>query len=78
MTSFLVRVLQKKFTLLHADFSKIVLKYSNEVHLLRYLTPQGIEVKIWERGANLGPGYKIMLSLAKLKLLPDVQILRGY
>ena len=36
-----VKVLQKKFTLLHADFSKIeiVLKYSNEVHLLRYLTP---------------------------------------
>jgi hypothetical protein len=30
--------MQKKFTLLHADFSKIVLKYSNEVHLLRYLT----------------------------------------
>jgi hypothetical protein len=25
--------------LLHADFSQIVLKYSNEVHLLRYLTP---------------------------------------
>jgi hypothetical protein len=25
--------------LLHADFSKIVLKYSNEAHLLRYLTP---------------------------------------
>ena len=34
-----VKVLQNKFTLLHADFSKIVLKYSNEVHLLRYLTP---------------------------------------
>jgi hypothetical protein len=33
--------------LLHADFSKIVLKYSNEVHLLRYFTPlpndQGIQ-----------------------------------
>ena len=27
-TSFQVKVLQKKFTLLHADFSKIVLKYS--------------------------------------------------
>jgi hypothetical protein len=39
MTSFQVKVLQKKFTLLHADFSKIVLKYSNEVHLLCYLTP---------------------------------------
>ena len=39
MTSFRVKVLQKKFTLLHAHFSKIVLKYSNEVHLLRYLTP---------------------------------------
>ena len=39
MTSFQVKVIQKKFTLLHADFSKIVLKYSNEVHLLRYLTP---------------------------------------
>jgi hypothetical protein len=39
MTSFQVKVLQKKFTLLHAHFSKIVLKYSNEVHLLRYLTP---------------------------------------
>jgi hypothetical protein len=39
MTSFHVKVLQKKFTLLHAHFSKIVLKYSNEVHLLRYLTP---------------------------------------
>jgi hypothetical protein len=38
-TSFQVKVLQKKITLLHADFSKIVLKYSNEVHLLRYLTP---------------------------------------
>jgi hypothetical protein len=38
-TSFQVKVLQKKFTLLHAHFSKIVLKYSNEVHLLRYLTP---------------------------------------
>jgi hypothetical protein len=39
-TSFQVKVLQKKFTLpLHADFSKIVLEYSNEVHLLRYLTP---------------------------------------
>jgi hypothetical protein len=25
--------------LLHADFSKIAVKYSNEVHLLRYLTP---------------------------------------
>jgi hypothetical protein len=36
-TSFQVKVLQKK--LLHAHFSKIVLKYSNEVHLLRYLTP---------------------------------------
>jgi hypothetical protein len=35
-TSFQVKVLQKKFTLLHAHFSKIVLKYSNEVHLLRY------------------------------------------
>jgi hypothetical protein len=34
-----LKVLQKKFTLLHADFSKIVLKYSNEVHLLRNLTP---------------------------------------
>jgi hypothetical protein len=42
MTSFQVKVLQKKFTLLHADFSKIVLKYSNEVHLLRYLTPLAI------------------------------------
>jgi hypothetical protein len=39
MISFQVKVIQKKFTLLHADFSKIVLKYSNEVHLLRYLTP---------------------------------------
>jgi hypothetical protein len=39
MTSFQVKVLQKKFTLLHAHFSKIVLKYSNEVYLLRYLTP---------------------------------------
>ena len=39
MTSFQVKVLQKKFTLLHAHISKIVLKYSNEVHLLRYLTP---------------------------------------
>jgi hypothetical protein len=39
MTSFQVKVLQKKFTLLHAHFSKIVLKYSNEVHLLRYFTP---------------------------------------
>ena len=39
MTSFQVKVLQKKFTLLHAHFSKIVLKYSNEVHLLPYLTP---------------------------------------
>jgi hypothetical protein len=40
ITSFQVKVLQKKFiTLLHAHFSKIVLKYSNEVHLLRYLTP---------------------------------------
>jgi hypothetical protein len=39
MTSFQVKVLQKKFTLLHAHFSKIVLKYSSEVHLLRYLTP---------------------------------------
>jgi hypothetical protein len=39
MTSFQVKLLQKKFTLLHADFSKIVLKYSNGVHLLRYLTP---------------------------------------
>jgi hypothetical protein len=38
-TAFQVTILQKKFTLLHADFSKIVLKYSNEVHLLRYLTP---------------------------------------
>jgi hypothetical protein len=39
-TSFQVKVLQnQKFTLLHADFSKIILKYSNEVHLLRYLTP---------------------------------------
>jgi hypothetical protein len=35
----------------------------------------GIEVKIWERGANLGPGHKIMLSLAKLKLLPDGKVL---
>jgi hypothetical protein len=33
-----VKVLQKKFTLLHADVSKIVFKYSNEVHLLRYLS----------------------------------------
>jgi hypothetical protein len=40
MTLFQVKVLQKKFTLLHADFSKIVLKYSNKVHLLCYLTPQ--------------------------------------
>ena len=38
MTSVQVKVLQKKFTLLHAH-SKIVLKYSNEVHLLRYLIP---------------------------------------
>ena len=38
MTSFQVKVLKKKFTLLHADLSKIVLKDSNEVHLLRYLT----------------------------------------
>jgi hypothetical protein len=37
MTSFQVKVLQQKFTLLHADFSKIVLKYSNEVHLLASL-----------------------------------------
>ena len=42
MTSFQVKVLQKKFTLLHAHFSKIVLNYSNEVHLLRYLTPLNI------------------------------------
>jgi hypothetical protein len=27
MTSLQVKVLQKKFTLLHADFSKIVLEY---------------------------------------------------
>jgi hypothetical protein len=33
MTSFQVKVLQKKFTLLHAHFSKIVLEYSNEVHI---------------------------------------------
>jgi hypothetical protein len=39
MTSFQVKVLQKTFTLSHADFSKVVLKYSNEVDLLRYLTP---------------------------------------
>jgi hypothetical protein len=39
MTSFQVKVLLKKFTLLHAHFSKIALEYSNEVHLLRYLTP---------------------------------------
>ena len=40
MTSFQVKVLQRKFTLLHADFSKKELKYSNEVHygiLLWYL-----------------------------------------
>jgi 3-dehydroquinate dehydratase len=36
-TSFQVKVLQKKFTLLNADFSKIVLKYSNKVHLLSLL-----------------------------------------
>ena len=30
------------FTLLHADFSKIVLKNGNEVHLLRYLTPLSV------------------------------------
>ena len=36
-TSFQVKVLQKKVTLLNADFSKIVLKYSNEVHLLLLL-----------------------------------------
>ena len=36
MTLFQVNVLQKK---VHADFSTIVLKYSNEVHSLRYLTP---------------------------------------
>jgi hypothetical protein len=30
MTSFQVKVLQKKFTLLHANFSKIVLKYSTK------------------------------------------------
>ena len=39
MTSFQVKVLEKKLTLLHADCSKIVLQYSNEVHLLCYLTP---------------------------------------
>jgi hypothetical protein len=42
-TSFQVKVLQKKFTMLHADFSKIVLKYNNELHLLRYLTP----LRVW-------------------------------
>jgi hypothetical protein len=40
-----VKVLQKKFTLLHAHFSKIVLKYSNEVHLFRYLTPLQLETR---------------------------------
>jgi hypothetical protein len=42
MNSFQVKVLQKTFILLHAHFSKIVLKYSNEVHkctFTRYLTP---------------------------------------
>jgi hypothetical protein len=34
MASFQVKVLQKKFTLLHAHFSKIVLKYSNEAPLI--------------------------------------------
>jgi hypothetical protein len=40
MTSFQVKVLQRKFTLLDADFSKKELKYSNDVHygiLLWYL-----------------------------------------
>jgi hypothetical protein len=46
MTSFQVKVLQKKFTLLHAHFSKIVLKYSNEVHLLCYLTPLLVGITI--------------------------------
>jgi hypothetical protein len=30
--------------MLRADFPKIVLKYSNEVHLLRYLTPLVVQV----------------------------------
>jgi hypothetical protein len=37
MTSFQVKVLQKKIALLHADFSKIVLKYSNEVNVTKYI-----------------------------------------
>jgi hypothetical protein len=45
MTSFQAKVLQKKFTLLHAHFLKIVLEYSNEVHLLRYLTP--LYMNLW-------------------------------
>jgi hypothetical protein len=51
MTSFQVKVLQKKFTLLQAHFSKIVLKYSvsDEVHLLRYLTP----LYMFNRHANI-------------------------
>jgi hypothetical protein len=46
MTLFQVKVLLKKFTLLHADFSKIVLKYSNKVHLLCYLTPLPINYSV--------------------------------
>jgi hypothetical protein len=56
MTSFQVKVLQKKFTLLHAHFSKIVLKYSNEVHLLRYLTPLSMS------GLNLVNTIKVSVT----------------
>ena len=59
-TSFQVKVLQKKFTLLHADFSKIVLKYSNEVHLLRYLTLLAVLT-------HLELAYHIFLTLHKAK-----------
>ena len=50
-TSFQVKVLQKKFTLLNADFSKIVLKYSNEVHLLSLLDATD---DMWNRQTEFG------------------------
>ena len=50
-TSFQVKVLQKKFTLLNADFSKIVLKYSNGVHLLSLLDATD---DMWNRQTEFG------------------------
>jgi hypothetical protein len=72
-TSFQVKVLKKKFTLLHSDFPKIVLKYSNEVHLLRYLTP----LRKWDAHYTLRYFGHMHLGYAtKLRAPQSIELIR--